>query len=273
MYGPTFGSGHDVHIKGSMKQGTCRLGSTFKGTAANSVRTCGATSFDIDKMEIWYMSAPPVPPPLAAQGPAGVFADEQRDVGGDGSTMQQSTIATSDEIAAVTFAAGLKPTPGMWARCYSYVVDASTPAAFHSQCDGKGPTLTLGKVAAYGRRFAAYAPKSWMSVNNYVNGVSGAMLYSLDTERRAFATLSMQRGMYDNSGYFPTFGTGHDLYISAAGAVTCRLNNAFSTTSYSLNNFELCGNNQKLEEMEAWPHTRPLSIATYKVNLSTFFVG
>jgi hypothetical protein len=29
-------------------------------------------------------------------------------------------------------------------------VDASTPAAFHAQCDGKGPTLTLGKVAYYG---------------------------------------------------------------------------------------------------------------------------
>jgi hypothetical protein len=37
-------------------------------------------------------------------------------MGGDGSTVQQSTIATSDEVAAVTFAAGLKPTPGMWAR-------------------------------------------------------------------------------------------------------------------------------------------------------------
>jgi hypothetical protein len=44
--------------------------------------TCGATSFDIDKMEVWHLIAPPVPPPLAAQGPHGVFADEQRDVVG-----------------------------------------------------------------------------------------------------------------------------------------------------------------------------------------------
>jgi hypothetical protein len=112
-----------------------------------------------------------------------------------------------------------------------------------------------------------------MSVNDYVNGVSGAMLYSLDSERRAFATGSSQRGMYDGASYFPTFGTGHDLYVSAAGAVTCNLNSAFQIASYGLSNFELCGNNQKLEEMEAGPHTRPLFIATYKVNLSTFFVG
>jgi len=43
MYGPTFGSGHDVHVKGSMKQGTCRLGTTFKAgpyTSSISLKMC-----------------------------------------------------------------------------------------------------------------------------------------------------------------------------------------------------------------------------------------
>jgi len=58
--------------------------------------------------------------------------------------------------------------------------------------------------------------------------------------------------MYDNPNYFPTFGNGHDLHISATGDVRCYMNNAFPTHTNGLNNFELCSNGQELEEMEVW---------------------
>ena len=76
--------------------------------------------------------------------------------------------------------------------------------------------------------------------------------------------------MYDRSSYFPTFGGGHDLYISASGAVSCNMNNAFPTRSNGLNNFELCSNSGKeLEEMEVWylkkQPTVELMLAEYSI--------
>ncbi len=58
--------------------------------------------------------------------------------------------------------------------------------------------------------------------------------------------------MYDRSSHFPTFGSNHDLYINPSGAVSCRMNGAFPTRTYGLNNFDLCSNGEELEEMEVW---------------------
>jgi hypothetical protein len=76
--------------------------------------------------------------------------------------------------------------------------------------------------------------------------------------------------MYDNPGYFPTFGNHHDLYISSSGGVSCSMNGAFPTHSYGLNNFELCSNSGKeVEEMEVWylreQPTVELMLAEYSV--------
>ena len=174
----------DVRIYTHMKGGTCSLGGTvYAGYAASSSRTCGGSSFQIKKMEIWHLAPPATPAPGETKGAFGVFAAKE-----DGAT-QVSTIASSAELAAVSFAAGLDSTPGMWARCYVYggeVGYEKTPSDFHSHCDGKGPTVTLARLTTYGRRFAAYAPESWNSVNTWIPGVE-AMLYSLDSERHEFS--------------------------------------------------------------------------------------
>jgi len=250
--GPTFGpNNYDVSIDGDLKRGTCSLGGTYAyaGYASSTTRTCGGAKFQIRKMEIWHLTPPATPAPSETRGTFGVFAAK-----GDGA-VEVSTIASSAELAAVSFAAGLDTTPGMWARCYVYggeVGYAKTPSDFHSQCDGKGPTVTLARLATYGRRFAAYAPASWNSTSDYIPGIE-AMLYSLDTERHEFSVKYDQYAMYDNPKYFPTFGHGyHDLSISATGDVRCYMKYAFPTHTHGLNSFELCSNGQELEEMEVW---------------------
>ena len=174
----------DVRIYSDMKRGTCSLGGTvYAGYAASASRTCGGSSFQIKKMEIWYLAPPATAAPSETKGAFGVFAAKE-----DGA-IQVSTIASSAELAAVSFTAGLDTTPGMWARCYVYGGEVGydkTPSNFHSHCDGKGPTVTLARLAYYGRRFAAYAPASWNSTSNWIPGIE-AMLYSLDTERHEFA--------------------------------------------------------------------------------------
>ena len=174
--GPTYGNKPDVEIESDLKRGTCSLGGSYRAMppyADSTTRICGGETFEIRKMEIWNLAPPP----------ASVFATTE-----DGS-IRVSSIASSAELAAVSFAAGLDTTPGMWARCYVYGGEVGydkTPSDFHSHCDGKGPTVTLARLAKDGSRFAAYAPASWNSVSTYVPGIE-AMLYSLDTERHEFA--------------------------------------------------------------------------------------
>jgi hypothetical protein len=182
-YGPTYGGGNDVKVYSDLTRGRCSLGHSYNGYAASTSRTCGGSSFHIKKMEIWHLAPPATPAPSETKGAFGVFAAKE-----DGD-IQVSTIASSAELAAVSFAAGLDPTRGMWARCYVYGGEVGydkTPSDFHSRCDGKGPTVTLARLTTYGRRFAAYAPASWNSTSSWIPGIE-AMLYSLDTQRHEFA--------------------------------------------------------------------------------------
>jgi hypothetical protein len=102
----------DVRIYSDMKRGTCSLGGTYAyvGYASSTTRTCGCANFLIRKMEIWHLAPPTTPAPSETKGAFGVFAAKE-----DGA-IQGSSIASSAELAAVSFAAGLDTTPGMWAR-------------------------------------------------------------------------------------------------------------------------------------------------------------
>ena len=91
----------------------------------------------------------------------------------------------------------------------------------------------------------------------------------MDDNGPYFAVKNDKYAMYDHPSYFPTFGNHHDLYISASGAVSCRMNGAFYARSYGLNNFELCSNGRELEEMEVWylkkQPTVELMLAEYSI--------
>ena len=52
-----------------------------------------------------------------------------------------------------------KSVNSVWKRCWRASVDGWAASTFHSQCDGKGPTVTIIRVGRY--IFGGYTSKSW----------------------------------------------------------------------------------------------------------------
>jgi hypothetical protein len=108
--------------------------------------------------------------------------------------------------------------------------DGFGASTFHSRCDGQGATLTVIR-ATNGRIAGGFTPTSWNSNNNYISVASGqAYLFSTsgNTATKYFNNNSYSNtpiySMYAGAGYGPTFGGGHDMYIS---------NNSNTSNNYS----------------------------------------
>jgi len=109
---------------------------------------------------------------------------------------------------------------------------------FHKCCDNLGPTVTI--IKSNGCIFGAYTPISWASKGAYVIN-SATFLFSLvgpnDEERTVkISNVSGNHSIHDSATAGPTFGGGHDLYISA---------NYQSTSNYSGlgSSYQLTGGN------------------------------
>ena len=111
-------------------------------------------------------------------------------------------------------------TPGAYTEASNLLYKASrdgwTPAAFHQRCDNKGATYTRA-IINDGKVLGAYTSLSWSSsVQNYAADPT-AFLYD---GTKKFTLKNSAWGpnppysTYMNSSYMPTFGGGHDFYIS-----------------------------------------------------------
>jgi len=100
--------------------------------------------------------------------------------------------------------------------------DGQSSSNFHKACDGKGPTLVI-VLTTTGNVFGGYAASSWHSSSKYTSAPT-SFLFRLRPGMRHYTVKKGREtySMYGNSGYGPTFGGGHDLYI---------VNNALSSTS------------------------------------------
>ena len=54
-------------------------------------------------------------------------------------------------------------------RCWHAKTDGWVAAVFHSNCDGKGPTVTIVQVGSY--IFGGYTDKSWGGMYHFVNAL------------------------------------------------------------------------------------------------------
>ena len=157
---------------------------------------------------------------------------------------------------------------------YRGTKDGSGSNIFHNKCDNKGPTLCLCQNEK-GNIFGGYSSISWTSNGNN-KSANGSFLFTLTnihgTEPIKFAnTKGYDWAVYHNSDYGPTFGGGHDLYIS---------NNCFNNTDsycslgYSYPNVSGKGNSIFLYPVHSYNFSKnsfPLSIP-FNIILSTFFV-
>ena len=122
--------------------------------------------------------------------------------------------------------------------------DGFDASIFHQKCDSKGPTLTIVRSAC-GFLFGGFAaPKAWSSSGGY-SYAPGSWLFSLTHPTvqgsHKLASTNSSNHLYFKTNYGPTFGDGHDLYISnnssnGNGSYSC-LGNEYSTLPRGISNF------------------------------------
>ncbi|XP_044183737.1 hemicentin-2-like isoform X3 [Acropora millepora] len=119
-------------------------------------------------------------------------------------------------------------------RCWRAKTDGWALSTFHSNCDGKGPTVTIIQVGSY--IFGGYTDQSWFSSSCAWASSSKSFLYSL-YNINGFSPVKLQiksqwqnRAIYRCSRYGPTFGGGYDIYISNNAASN---RNSYTSCGYT----------------------------------------
>jgi len=119
--------------------------------------------------------------------------------------------------------------------------DGFLAKTFHQLCDQKGETLVVIKSDA-GWLFGGYTPLSWDSFANYVEDKSRlTFLFTLTNPHGIVPTKYILKddrikyAIYCQTNYGPTFGGGHDLYISDNANISVnnytKLNHTFKDTT------------------------------------------
>lgn len=151
-----------------------------------------------------------------------------------------------------------------WKLAYKRSTDGASSTTFHSKVDNRGPSLVVIEFDN-GRRSGGYTETSWTTHSLYrgYRKSTDAFLFSLDANAK-YPVVGVDYGIYSYSSYGPTFGGGHDLYISS-GMTTGYSYLGYSygwqgqTGSPSLVNahIELCGSTSSwsIVEIEVFIHT------------------
>ena len=61
------------------------------------------------------------------------------------------------------------PGRSRFVRCWHAKTDGWAASTFHSNCDGKGPTVTIVQVGSY--IFGGYTDKSWGGMYHFINAL------------------------------------------------------------------------------------------------------
>jgi VCBS repeat-containing protein len=154
--------------------------------------------------------------------------------------------------------------------------DGKTSPQFHAAVDGQGRTITVLRVLYNGQEYliGGYNPQSWNANTGYYN------LTSNDADRKAFLFnltsnfVQRQRlsndpycgacGLYqtyDNNGYGPTFGAGHDLYVDTNLQAGYTYNYSYGQNSPLGNNILNINNNYT-----GYPNLQILGFEVFKIS-------
>ncbi|CAH3030675.1 unnamed protein product, partial [Porites evermanni] len=161
----------------------------------------------------------------------------------NGKSLQDSVVVGNNRNHLTSLNSWLSPVIrsvySRWRRCWRASVDGWAASTFHSQCDGKGPTVTIIRVGRY--IFGGYASVSWGSSTGYQYD-SKAFLYSLVNKPGLGPVKLLQTGKYSSSrahsinsasSYGPIFGGGHDVLISNYASSNTNSNSNLGYTYYS----------------------------------------
>ncbi|PFX25016.1 hypothetical protein AWC38_SpisGene10350 [Stylophora pistillata] len=101
-------------------------------------------------------------------------------------------------------------------RCWHAKTDGWAASTFHSNCNGRGPTVTI--IKAVNSMFGGYTDVSWSGSCVWSYAIK-AFLFSFNNTKgynpvKLTQYRYQQYAMYRCSFYGPTFGRGHDIHVS-----------------------------------------------------------
>jgi hypothetical protein len=141
-----------------------------------------------------------------------------------------------------------------WQLIYKGTRDGFETATFHRLCDNQGPTMTIIRSTG-GYLFGGYASQAWTSAGNYTNAAN-SFLFLLTNANGSPPTKFLYNNngnaFYNGSGYGPTFGGAHDLYISdksnTSASSYCSIGSSYpNTLNLGVNTFTGSRNFQTTE--------------------------
>ena len=120
--------------------------------------------------------------------------------------------------------------------------DGDAASKFHGACDKKGPTIVIVETTT-GNVFGGYTDLSWGTSSGSYLKSSNTFLFRLRPSTVRYDVKEGKEGyaIYTNSGYGPTFGAGHDIYIvsSALSSTSSYTNGGHSYVFPSYPNYQL----------------------------------
>jgi hypothetical protein len=152
--------------------------------------------------------------------------------------------------------------PGqVWSLCYRRSTHGANSGTFHSNCNSFSQTLTVAQLST-GILMGGYSITAWGGGCNYT-GTSDNFLFSLTRGYKinhCTGQHSCSHPQYSCNSYGPTFGGGHDWYVSSdmtTGDCNLGHNYACQVGSYgsSACRTDWCGvsnNSWSITDMEVW---------------------
>ncbi len=106
-----------------------------------------------------------------------------------------------------------------WMLIYKATRDGFSSVDFHRCCNNRGPTITVIQSIERGYLFGGYTSISWNSMQTYVQDNNGPFLFTLTNPHgippTKYSVKLRNHSIFDHVNYCPTFGAGHDLYVSS----------------------------------------------------------
>ncbi|KAK3822898.1 MAG: hypothetical protein J3Q66DRAFT_437334 [Benniella sp.] len=147
------------------------------------------------------------------------------------------TASTSTNSGATTPQPSSSLPPPKLVLQYRATRDGFDATNFHMACDQRGPTLTIVR-AENGMIFGGYNGSSWSSHPTGVYSTSRSnFLFTLKSREhpaRENAVFGIRgdgnAAAYSKTDYGPTFGVGHDLYLSSNCNLSCQSSSTMPST-------------------------------------------
>jgi hypothetical protein len=146
-----------------------------------------------------------------------------------------------------------------WTLLYRGTRDGFAVANFHSKCDNHSNTLTIVKANGSSYIFGGFTSINWDCSSGWKSDPN-AFLFSLtnkDNKPCKMRQINTAQSIYCGSGYGPTFGGGHDIFIcNAANTIagsTSNLGQSYQHPQPSQGQSYLAGSFQfQLSEIEVY---------------------